>query len=116
MPKSGLVVLANRTAPASRTRAAGGASSVCGVRSPAAVPIGFGTPFVAINSLTVTPIPSIGLSGAPASHRASAARAALRRTAAVDRPARGKERLSRVDPHEYAVVQALTGDSSLRAK
>src|SRR5262245_36048635 len=47
MPKSGMVVLPRITQPASRTRAAGGASAGCGAVSWfAAVPIGAGSPLV----------------------------------------------------------------------
>ena len=48
-----MVVLAKTIAPASRKRAAGGASPGGGVRSLAAVPSGIGSPRVAILSLTV---------------------------------------------------------------
>ena len=44
MPKSGIVVLPSSTQPASRRRAAGGASAALGVMSPAAVPTGVGMP------------------------------------------------------------------------
>jgi hypothetical protein len=47
MPKSGMVVLPRITQPASRTRAAGGASALCdGASSFARVPIGAGSPRV----------------------------------------------------------------------
>src|SRR5258708_5564070 len=47
MPKSGIVVLARITQPASRSRAAGGASAGCGAASSfALVPIGAGSPLV----------------------------------------------------------------------
>ena len=75
MPKSGIVVLPRNTVPASRKRAAGGASSGAGVSSAAAVPIGTGTPRVAMFSLMVTGTPSRGESAAPFIHRASDARA-----------------------------------------
>ena len=63
MPKSGIVVLPNNTQPASRTRAAGGASEALGAMSPAAVPKGVGMPLVAMLSLIVIGTPSIALSG-----------------------------------------------------
>jgi hypothetical protein len=59
------------TAPASRSRAVGGASSGAGTSSVAAVPSGIGTPRVAMFSLIVTGTPSIALSGVPACQRAS---------------------------------------------
>jgi hypothetical protein len=47
MPKSGMVVLPRITQPASRARAAGGASALCGAASSLArVPIGAGSPRV----------------------------------------------------------------------
>ena len=47
MPKSGIVVLPRITQPASRTRAAGGASAGWGAASSFAfVPMGAGSPFV----------------------------------------------------------------------
>ncbi len=66
-----MVVLPSSTHPASRTRAEGGASAAAGVISPAAVPSGVGTPFVAILSLMVMGTPSSGLSGSPARQRRS---------------------------------------------
>jgi hypothetical protein len=59
------------THPASRTRAAGGASASADVRSSAAVPTGVGMPFTAILSLMVIGTPSSVLNGVPARHRAS---------------------------------------------
>ena len=53
-----MVVLPSTTAPASRMRAAGGASALAGVRSVAAVPSGTGTPRVAMFSLMVAGTPS----------------------------------------------------------
>src|SRR5262245_11210177 len=71
-----MVVLPRITQPASRRRAAGGASSGCGGASSfARVPIGAGTPRVWMFSLMVSGTPSSGESGVPASRRASAARA-----------------------------------------
>ena len=78
MPKSGIVVLPRITAPASRTRAAGGASEAAGVRSLAAVPSGVGTPRVAMFSLMVIGTPSSAPLGAPAFQRASDALAWVR--------------------------------------
>ena len=60
MPRSGIVVLATITAPASRNRAAGGASAAAGTSKVAAQPSGTGTPRVAMFSLTVTGTPSSG--------------------------------------------------------
>ena len=64
-------------APASRSRAAGGASALAGVMSLAAVPTGVGSPRVAILSLTVTGTPSSGPIGSPFAQRASEARASF---------------------------------------
>src|SRR6516162_11157520 len=75
MPKSGIVVLPNKTQPASRTRAVGGASEALGVMSPAAVPKGAGMPFTAILSLIVIGTPSSGLSGLRRRHRSCEAAA-----------------------------------------
>ena len=54
------MVLASRIAPASRSRAAGGASSSSGTGRLAAVPSGVGVPRVAISSFSVTGTPSSG--------------------------------------------------------
>ncbi|MOA28599.1 hypothetical protein D3C78_1495520 [compost metagenome] len=74
-----MVVLPSSTAPASRMRAAGGASAAAGVRSVAAVPSGTGTPRVAMFSLMVDGTPSSvwppADSGSPFIQRASEARA-----------------------------------------
>jgi len=67
--------LASSTQPASRRRAAGGASSVAGTSTLAAVPSGSGTPRVAMFSLMVQGTPSSGDSGAPARQRCSDCRA-----------------------------------------
>ena len=75
MPKSGIVVLPMSTQPASRTRAAGGASTALGVMSPLAVPTGVGTPFTAMLSLIVIGTPSSALSGEPWRQRVSDAAA-----------------------------------------
>src|SRR5947209_9089942 len=75
MPKSGMDVFEKITAPASRRRATGGASSDASVSVVARVPSGTGTPFEAMFSLTVTGIPSSGLRGRPSRQRASEARA-----------------------------------------
>ncbi len=58
IPKSGIVVLAKMTAPSSLSRAAAGASASEIVWGVAAVPIWYGSPAVAMFSLTVTGIPS----------------------------------------------------------
>src|SRR5436305_7567218 len=76
MPKSGMDVFEKITAPASRRRATGGASSGASLSVVASVPSGTGTPFEAMFSLTVTGTPSIGLSARPSRQRASDARAA----------------------------------------
>ena len=73
IPKSGIVVLATSTAPASFSRAAAGASRGAGARTVACEPSGEATPVVAMFSLSVTGTPSSGLSGSPARHRSSAA-------------------------------------------
>ena len=64
-----MVVLARITAPASRTRAAAGASAAAGTSWVAAVPSGTGTPLVAMFSLMVMGTPSsapLGLALLPA--------------------------------------------------
>src|SRR5256885_8033496 len=53
-----ILVLAKRMAPASRSRAAGGASSGAATWGVAAVPTGVGSPRVAMLSLTVAGTPS----------------------------------------------------------
>src|SRR5215472_13207727 len=78
-----MVVLPSTTQPASLTRAAGGASAVAGVKSPAAVPIGVGAPAVAILSLMVIGTPSSGLRAAPLRQRASDAAACIRAPSAL---------------------------------
>jgi len=65
--------LLKHTAPASRKRAAGGASCVAGTSWVAALPSGVGTPCVAMFSFSVSGTPSSGPSGVPASQRASEA-------------------------------------------
>jgi hypothetical protein len=65
MPKSGIVVLPTSTQPASRTRAAGGESTVFGARSFAPVPTGAGSPRVCRFSLIVIGTPSMGDSAPP---------------------------------------------------
>ena len=70
-----MVVLPSSTQPASRSRAAGGASSAAGTSTVAAVPAGRGTPLVAMFSLSVSGTPSRGDSAWPARQRASLSRA-----------------------------------------
>src|SRR6476661_355916 len=65
-----MVVLEKITAPASRSRAAGGASSAAGSSLTLAAPSGTGTPLVAILSLTVTGTPSSGPVGSSFCQRA----------------------------------------------
>jgi hypothetical protein len=64
------------TAPASRSRADGGASCAAGTSRVAAVPAGTGTPFVAVFSLIVHGTPSSGPIGVPLRQRCSDKRAA----------------------------------------
>src|SRR5690349_19399843 len=69
-----MVVLPRMTQPASRARAAGGASAGWGgASSLARVPIGEGSPLVAMFSLRVSGTPSSGESGRPARQRGLAA-------------------------------------------
>ena len=70
-----MVVLATITAPASRTRAAGGASAAAGASATARVPSGTGSPAVAMFSLTVIGTPSSAPQGSPLAQRASLVRA-----------------------------------------
>src|SRR4051812_12882231 len=65
-----MVVLEKITAPASRKRAAGGASTGEGTRLVVAAPSGTGTPLVAIFSLIVAGTPSSGPAGSPFCQRA----------------------------------------------
>src|ERR1700694_2221994 len=58
-----MVVLEKMTAPASRKRAAGGASAAGGTRLVVTAPRATGTPLVAIFSLTVAGTPSSGPTG-----------------------------------------------------
>src|ERR1700730_8592373 len=58
-----MVVLEKITAPASRRRAAGGASIAAGTSLVVTAPRGTGTPLVAIFSLTVAGTPSSGPTG-----------------------------------------------------
>src|ERR1700686_2721400 len=60
-----MVVLEKITAPASRNRAAGGASTAAGTKLVVAAPSGTGTPLVAILSLIVTGTPSSEPVGSP---------------------------------------------------
>src|SRR5438270_7324377 len=60
-----MVVFEKITAPASRKRAAGGASAVAGTSLVVAAPSGTGTPLVAMFSLMVTGTPSSGPAGSP---------------------------------------------------
>ena len=78
MPKSGIVVLEKMIAPASRSRAGGGASCAAGASGIAAVPSGTGTPFEAMFSFTVTGTPSSGPIGAPFAQRSVEAVASAR--------------------------------------
>jgi hypothetical protein len=70
-----MVVFETITAPASFSRAAGGASVAAGRSSTAAVPAGIGSPRVAMFSLIVVGTPSSRPSGSPRRQRASEARA-----------------------------------------
>src|SRR3981081_3495247 len=73
-----MVVLEKITAPASRNRAAGGASATDRMSLVVAAPRGIGTPFVAIFSLIVTGTPSSGPIGSPSCQRSVEAFAAAR--------------------------------------
>src|SRR6195952_3398883 len=73
-----IVVLEKITAPASRNRAAGGASAAAGTSLTLAAPSGTGTPLVAILSLMVTGTPSRGPVGSSLCQRAVEALAAAR--------------------------------------
>src|SRR4051794_7709694 len=64
-----MVVLEKITAPASRSRAAGGASTVEGTSFVAAAPSGTGTPLVAMLSLIVAGTPSSAPTGSPLCQR-----------------------------------------------
>src|ERR1700722_8993790 len=73
-----MVVLEKITAPASRSRAAGGASASAATSLVVAAPSGTGTPLVAMLSLTVTGTPSGGPIGSPLRQRSVEALAAAR--------------------------------------
>src|SRR5580704_3027125 len=73
-----MVVLEKITAPASRRRAAGGASLAAGTSGTLAAPSGTGTPLVAILSLIVTGTPSSAPTGSPFCHRSVEALALAR--------------------------------------
>src|ERR1700693_3438980 len=73
-----MVVLEKMTAPASRRRAAGGASAGAGAGAVGAAPSGTGTPLVAMLSLTVTGTPSSSPIGSPLCQRSVEAFAAAR--------------------------------------
>ncbi len=73
-----MVVLASSTPPASRVRAAGGASATAGFSGSAAQPSGTAVPSVAIFSLIVSGTPSMGPAGSPFDQRASEAFAETR--------------------------------------
>src|SRR5262245_36503735 len=75
MPKSGIVVLHNKTKAASHQGAGAGAAQALGAMSPAAVPKGAGMPFTAMLSLIVIGTPSSGLSGLRRRHRSCEAAA-----------------------------------------
>ena len=72
------MVLEKMIAPASRSRAGGGASCAAGTRFVAAVPSGTGTPLEAMLSFTVTGTPSSGPLGAPLAQRCVEAAASAR--------------------------------------
>src|SRR5712671_2935825 len=73
-----MVVLEKITAPASRSRAAGGASAAAGTSVAVAAPSGTGTPLVAILSLMVTGTPSSRPVGSPLCQRSVDALAVAR--------------------------------------
>src|SRR5216683_2956220 len=73
-----MVVLEKITAPASRSRAAGGASAAAGTSLVVAAPRGTGTPLVATLSLMVTGMPSSGPMGSPLCQRSVEALAVAR--------------------------------------
>src|ERR1700693_4342597 len=73
-----MVVLEKITAPASRKRATGGASTGEGTSLTLAAPSGTGWPLVAILSLMVTGTPSSGLVGSPLRQRSVEALALAR--------------------------------------
>src|SRR6202521_5074227 len=73
-----MVVLEKITAPASRRRAAGGASADDGTRAGVAAPSGIGTPLVAMLSLIVTGTPSSRPTGSPLCQRSVDALAVAR--------------------------------------
>src|SRR4051812_9544093 len=73
-----MVVLEKITAPASRNRAAGGASAAAGTSLVVAAPSGTGVPLVAMFSLMVAGTPSSGPIGTPLCQRSVDALATAR--------------------------------------
>ena len=113
-PNSGSVVLPSSTAPCSRSRATGGASSAQSwSRRTRVEPRSVGQPLVRKRSLIVTGTPSSSPSGAPFAQRASAARAsasALSRATSTKALISGSSRSRR----RSSASVTSTGDSVLR--
>src|SRR3954467_1683837 len=100
-----MVVLEKITAPASRKRAAGGASTGEGTRLVVAAPSGTGTPLVAMFSLMVAGTPSSGPAGSPFCQRAVDA-------VAVARAPSGSNAYSALICGSHAAMCASTSSST----
>src|SRR5258706_826635 len=110
-----MVVLPSITQPASRRRAAGGASASSGARSSfARVPIGDGSPRVPMFSLMVSGTPSSADKAPPVCQRASAARACSSARSALTRYI-ALMRGSQLWMRARAARVASTGESSRAA-
>ena len=97
-PNSGVVVLPRITAPASRSRATAGPSSVSGTGSIIREPRRVGNPRISTRSLIVTGTPSSGPSGAPVAPALFRGTRRGQRAVAVDHAERVELRLQRLDP------------------
>src|SRR4051794_12374545 len=100
-----MVVFEKITAPASRNRAAGGASSAEGTSLVVAAPSGTGTPWVAIFSLMVVGTPSSGPAGSPLCQRSVEA-------FAVARAPSGSNAYSALMCGSHAAICASTSSST----
>src|SRR6266404_7242394 len=100
-----MVVFEKITAPASRNRAAGGASLAAGASVLVAAPSGTGTPLVATFSLIVAGTPSSGPVGSPLCQRSVDA-------LAVARPPSGSNAYSALMCGSHAAICASTSSST----
>ena len=113
-PNSGMVVLPRKTVPASRRRAAAGASSATGSPEASVVPRRIGQPATAMLSLIVTGTPSSGPVASPFSQRACEA-SAMASVAASSRWTKALIAGSKRAMRASASFATSTGDRSLLA-